>query len=127
MHAPLNLLVKRPRTGFVYAVKACLRLLPYSLLWGGVPCSLLIWISSATSGRKADTLPMGDESKDCVRNSNLLLSRFSLLAVLATARHSWFCVEQPMSSMLVKLPYYDFIMNIAALKPQFVRLSGPRH
>ena len=113
-----------PRPGFLYAIKGTLRLKEFSLLWGGVPCSLLVFISMATSGRHLNI--MGYEDREPVATSNLLLARFCLLAILQTARNGYWAVEQPGSSVLKDTPYMEMLMDqtVAAVKTFFCRLPA---
>ena len=108
----------------LYAIKSTLRLAPQSLLWGGVPCGLLVFLSLGTSKRNVQV--MGDTTKQCVVDSNLCLSRFSLLCLLATARGAYWACEQPISSCLRQTPYFDFLMEIKAVPAFLVRLPDPR-
>lgn len=47
---------------------------------------------------------MGDVKLDCVVNSNMLASRFTLCSGLAVAIDVFFAVEQPQSSVLESYP-----------------------
>lgn len=120
---PSSALLMRP--GFLYALKGVLRLVPGSLLWGGVPCSLLVFISRATSKRNLDGHDIyGDPKSAPTVLSNLILSRFALLVALAISRDVWWAIEQPSTSLLPKTDYYQLFLNLAEINPIFLRMSG---
>jgi hypothetical protein len=85
--------------GLIAAVWMMLRVVPNGLLWGGVPCSSYIFISSATCQRKKGSRT-GNVAVTSVRMGNVLCSRFCLLAMLATARSVFWLVEQPGTSCM---------------------------
>lgn len=114
------------RAGMVFAVKQTLRLKESGLLWGGVPCSLLIWISLGTSLRNI-YYPMGDPESKQVQLSNLCLSRYALLVILAIARCCFWAAEQPQSSYLKDIPCYDWILHIPGLQSMMTRLPETEH
>ena len=114
------------RCGFLYALKCVLRLSPGSLLWGGVPCSLLIFISRGTSKRNVGQFDlMGDPNSEATVLSNRILSRFALLVLIAICRDVWWACEQPQSSLLPATPYFAYLLNLAKMNPIFIRMSGP--
>ena len=105
-----------------YALKQTMRLKESSLLWGGVPCSLLIWLSLGTSLRHL-YFPMGDPNSERVRLSNLCATRFCLLALVAVSRCCYWAAEQPLSSLLKEIPCYHRLLRIPGLKSAMTRLS----
>ena len=121
-----QLLIILMRPGFVSALKQVLRLKKGGMWWAGVPCSLLVFISMGTSGRHLR--PMGFEDQPKVANSNLLLSRTALLA-LVVCRAVFWAVEQPGSSVLPRTPYFEHLMQLGEVLKSptfFVRLPGPK-
>lgn len=86
--------------GFLLAIRQTLRLKPGALLWGGVPCSSWVFMSSSVSGRRK-MCPDGDTSQPCVQQGTQLMTRFMLLALLAACRGVYWCIEQPGSSVMV--------------------------
>lgn len=68
---------------------------------------------------------MGNTELDCVENSNAILSRFALILVLCLARDVYWCVEQPVSSVLKKTPYFAFLMGLQKTFPRRVGTSEP--
>ena len=98
------------RPGILYALKQVMRLRERALCWLGIPCSLLVFMSIATSkrGLKGHSI-LGDESLPCVQKSNLQLSRSALLALLCIVRRVFWSVEQPSTS---KLPHVDYFANV---------------
>ena len=110
------------RAGMIYAIKQTMRLRESGLLWGGVPCSLLVWLSLGSSLRHI-YFPMGDPESECVRLSNLCLSRFGLLVLIAIARTCYWGAEQPSSSLLKDIPCYDQFLHVPGLKNMMTRLS----
>ena len=109
------------RSGLIYAVRQTLRLVPSGLVFLGVPCSMLVWISSGTHGRAAPNF-MGDSSIPGVVASNTLLARASLLCCLAMARSVFWAVEQPGSSCLPKTPYWRRLLVLKIKRMHFIRL-----
>ena len=119
------MLVLRP--GLLYAIKHTLRLTPSGLLWLGIPCSMLVFISLGTSKRGVGEWDeLGDTSLPSVQRSNLHLSRASLLALLAMSRCAWWCCEQPSTSRLPQLRYYADLLNDDNITTSFIRLPGSK-
>lgn len=116
------------RPGLLYALRQVLRLKAGGLLFMGIPCSLLVFISLATSKRGLHGHDIfGDESLDCVVKSNLHLSRACLLAMLCMARSVFWAAEQPSTSKLPQIPYYRELLSDPLLETYFTRLSGPQN
>ena len=91
----------------------------------GIPCSLLIFISLATSKRGLYGHDIfGDESLSCVVKSNMHLSRACLLAMVCMARNVFWAAEQPSTSKLPQIPYYWELLSDPLLQTYFTRLSG---
>jgi hypothetical protein len=110
--------------GFLVAIKDVLRLHEKGLLFGGVVCSSFIWLSSSNTKRSA-AKPMGDQSNSAVVMGNLLAVRFCLLVLLAISRKCYWFIEQPGSSRLPGMPYYEPLVNYGMLLPHFfVRWPG---
>lgn len=113
------------RSGFLSAIKGVLRLVPGGLLWLGTPCSLLVFMSLGTSKRDIHGFDIfGDESVPCVDASNTMLCRSALLALLCVVRQVFWCTEQPGTSKLPKICYFDEMLTDPAIATFFQRLSG---
>ena len=110
------------RPGLLAAIKGILRLRPGSLAWFGVPCSLLIWVSLGTSKRGTAFDMFGDISLESVRKSNIHLSRAAMLILLCVARQVWWTVEQPGSSRLPHMPFFDDMLLDKMIPTIFQRL-----
>ena len=116
------------RAGLLYSLKQCLRLRVKGLCWLGIPCSLLVFMSIATSKRGIQGYDMfGNVALECVRRSNTQLSRSALLALVCFARRVWWCAEQPASSRLPLVEYFARILQSPALETYMTRLLGPHH
>lgn len=115
------------RPGILYALKQVMRLRERALCWLGIPCSLLVFMSIATSkrGLKGHSI-LGDESLPCVQKSNLHLSRSALLALLCIVRRVFWSVEQPSTSKLPHVDYFANVLNDSAIRTYFVRLPWPK-
>ena len=113
------------RPGMLAALKGILRLRPGSLAWFGVPCSLLIWVSLGTSKRGTSFDLFGDVSLQSVRRSNVHLSRAAILVLVCIAREVWYAIEQPGSSRLPRLPFFDGLLKDDLIPTIFQRLSWP--
>lgn len=104
------------RLGFMVANQYALRIVESGLAWGGLPCSLHVWISRGTSGKSRENprgvRPDGTFSHSCVKQANMLAARWALLAMLFHVRRVWWLCEQPVSSVAHYLPYIE-----AALYP----------
>ena len=72
--------------GFLRAVKSTLQIEENGLLFGGVPCSLQVFMSSGTHDRGPHNEFVGNVQHACVRQSNVIASRFLLLILLASSR-----------------------------------------
>ena len=95
---------------------------------GGVPCSLLVWVSRSSSKRSMPGYDvMGDPFSLPTTRSNTLLSRFALLVLVAMSREVFWAIEQPQSSLLKDTPYYEYLFMIPQLKIILARMWGPYH
>ena len=101
--------------GFINAVMQVLRLQQHGLLWGGIPCSSFTWLNRGTSGRNSDN-PVGNTSRQCVKNGNLCCARSALLCMLAFARNSWWACENPSSSIILQFPRWKHIFALALVR-----------
>ena len=118
-----KLLEPDSRGGFLYSLKAILRLKPGALLFAGLPCSLLIFISRGTSKRNCCGYDIfGDPENEATCKSNLMLARFALLVMVAISRDVFWACEQPASSLASKVPYLAHISNIPETMPVFIRM-----
>lgn len=95
--------------GFAVACVMALRLRSNGLAWFGTVCSSWVFLCSATSER-TKFLPMGNESLSWVREANLMVSRCCLLMRLVHAKGAWWCLEQPLSSVMV---YHNRMQELA--------------
>ena len=80
-----------------------MRLKVGGLLWGGVPCSSWVFLNRHTSKRSREA-PLGDEGQPSVCRANLLVTRWTLLVLLAVSRGCLWLAEQPMSSLMLEHP-----------------------
>ena len=113
------------RPGFLACLKGVLRLQTGSLLWLGVPCSLLIFISLGTSQRGIGGYSMwGNTSLESVRKSNVHLARAALCIPLCMARQCWWTVGQPGTSRLPRMPFYEGLLQDDLIPTILQRLSG---
>lgn len=91
--------VNVPRT----CVRQILKMSPPALLWLAPVCSSWIFLSRAST-KRSPACPEGDASLTVVRHGNIMLSRVVLLVRLAQGLgHRW-CVEQPTSSLMNRMP-----------------------
>jgi hypothetical protein len=81
--------------GLLMMMRCC----PQSLVSWGTPCSLWVWMSRSVSQRSA-SCPMGNEARQCVRSSNLQVSRMCLPMLLGFAKLCVMLLEQPRSSLM---------------------------
>ena len=91
-------------SGFFRAVKEVCLCKEGGLVWGGVPCSMQVFLSCPTHRRSPENQYWGDTQSPHVQRSNLLASRYVLLALIAHALRVFWCVEQPSTSLLPHYP-----------------------
>ena len=77
-------------------------------------CSSFVWINRATSQR-SDHAPLGDITKECVRNANLMASRVIALLYLAAAAQIFWILEQPSSSLFEHLPRFQQLLGVISV------------
>jgi hypothetical protein len=94
-----------------HPVGEVMRLKIGGLLWGGVPCSSWVFLNRGTSGRSRDK-PLGNDWQASVRSSNLIVTRFVLLCLLAVARGAVWLAEQPMSSLMLHHPRLQEVQRL---------------
>ncbi|CAL1137169.1 unnamed protein product [Cladocopium goreaui] len=97
--------------GFCIALTKTLRVKRNGVIWGGNPCSSWIWISAHSTKRRSSLGVMGDEEVPSVALANCLAARFALLAMVCVVRGLFWCVEQPMSSLLPQCPYMAHVLT----------------
>ena len=115
------------RPGLLSAIKGVLRIKPGGLLWLGVPCSLLVFMSIGTSLRGIQGFDMwGDVSLPSVQKSNQHLTRAFLLIALAIARSVYWCTEQPGTSRLTSVDPFKLLLGDDSIPTTMQRLSGPQ-
>ena len=93
------------------------------LVWGAVftPDLGVAW----TSKRGTSFDLFGDVSLESVRRSNVHLSRAAILVLVCIAREVWYAIEQPGSSRLPRLPFFDGLLKDDLIPTIFQRLSWP--
>lgn len=107
----------------LYAIKSTLRLAPQSLLWGGVPCGLLVFLSLGT---KAQCAGNGRHHQTVRRGLKPLPFQVQLALPFGNSKGGLLGMRQPISSCLRQTPYFDFLMEIKAVPAFLVRLPDPR-
>mmetsp|Transcript_85335 Transcript_85335/g.135247 ORF Transcript_85335/g.135247 Transcript_85335/m.135247 type:complete len:372 (+) Transcript_85335:17-1132(+) len=96
--------------GYIVALQYLLRVRAGGLLFGGLPCSLHVWMSRGTS-KKTRANPRGllgeglGFAADCVRVANLIAARYAIMALICLVRSIFWLTEQPSSSVAQFLPY----------------------
>eukprot|EP00435_Cladocopium_sp_Y103_P011891 s3618_g3.t1 len=105
--------------GFCIALTQTLRVKRNGVIWGGNPCSSWVWISDHSTKRRSSLGVMGDEEVPSVALTNCLAARFALLAMIAVIRGLFWCVEQPMSSLLPQCPYMAHVLT--NMMPAFIQ------
>ena len=104
------------RLGFLVACQYVLRVKANGLLWGGLPCSLHVWISRGTSGKSRDNpsgICNGVFKHDCVRIANLVAARYAMVVLVCLVRQVMWVTEQPASSVAPFLPYLEVALYTA--------------
>jgi hypothetical protein len=96
-----NDILKTP--SFLLSLRQVLQLCRGGLLWGGVPCSLWIFMSAGTSCRTSSN-PEGNTGLLSVRQANTMTARFVLLCIVCVARGAYFAIEQPGTSSMARFP-----------------------
>ncbi|CAL1170066.1 unnamed protein product [Cladocopium goreaui] len=102
--------------GFLVACQYVLRVKANGLLWGGLPCSLHVWISRGTSGKSRDNprgICNGVFKHDCVRIANLVAARYAMVVLVCLVRQVMWVTEQPASSVAPFLPYLEVALYTA--------------
>ena len=98
------------RRGFLRCLLQVMRLRPDALLHAGPPCSSFVWVNSSTHKRNVDIL--GDESLAYIQQANAICCRTCLLLLVALVRCVQYGVEQPRSSKLYELPWFQFLEQL---------------
>lgn len=92
------------------AAQYTLRLKRGGCLFGGVPCSAHVWISSGST-KKSKANPRGDVSFPPTKQGNLLCTRFVLLTMICLCREVFWGGEQPATSVLIYMKVMEWIMH----------------
>ena len=97
------------KDGFFVALKMVLHCAPGSLIVGGPPCSLFVWLSLGFTKRNEKI--EGDTTKASVLASNALVHNMVVLLAIAHCRGVWFLLEQPSTSRMYRA---DFLAEFLA-------------
>ena len=122
-------------SGFFRLLLLVLTLKEGALYYGGHPCNSMVWICRLVNQRSRES-PWGDESSPSasteyglldlrqasydhvqhawslgVKKANCICARFCMLLYLATVRHAFSAIEQPISSMLKCIPHLRRILD----------------
>ena len=109
--------------GYIKAISLMLRLVPGALIFGAIPCASFGFMSSSVHQRDAVN-PEGRDTFIFVREGNLLLSRFCLLALAGICRGLLWLIENPGRSTIHLHPCVKVLLR-PALKPLLVKWCLP--
>ena len=112
--------------GFAVAIHYALRLKPYGFMVAGPQCTTWVWIARNQSKRSRED-PMGDTSRQDVRDANELASRLAILVLLLTKRGCHWVIEQPGSSFLFLHPDMESALNCVTVFRWFLWLGNYGH
>ena len=104
--------------GFLKALLLALRLQPFGLYYGALPCDSFGWMSCGTHGRSA-TSP-GGKPHPFVVEGNIVLCRWMMLALIAVVRGCVWMAENPGRTTLQVMPAMKHLMS-EKLRPLMVR------
>jgi hypothetical protein len=91
--------------GYAHALRLVAQVRPGGFIWAAPPCSSWVWMNRGTSLRSKKT-PLGACSKDSVASSNLVVTRMTLLLLLALGKGCHWCLEQPGGSLMEHHPVF---------------------
>jgi hypothetical protein len=101
------------KRGFLFLLRAGLRLRDQAIIVGGPPCSLNIFLSCSVHKRHL-LGPMGDTANGKVRLSNLIAQNMAVFIglLVESGRRIHVVIEQPASSWLFKLPFLVLLASL---------------
>ena len=80
--------------GYVFLLSLVLRLGPLGVMWLAVVCSSWVWVSRSST-KRSFVKPMGEESHASVKQSNVMVSRATILIYICEALSLLWFLEQP--------------------------------
>ena len=83
-------------------------------------CSTWVFMSRGSTGRSKN-LPLGDRTRSCVRNANIMVARVVLIIWLCSALGIYFILEQPMHSLMEMHPLFQYLSWILTLKRKTIK------
>ncbi len=92
-------------TGLATFILVILSLVRRGLAWWAIPCGNFIWLARGHTKRNWRR-PLGNILRKDVRDANRIASRTFMLCRLCVARGIMWVIEQPMTSLLYRLPSY---------------------
>ena len=95
--------------GFLFAVQLVRRICKGGLLFMAPPCGSWVWVNRGTSCRTMWD-PLGDVTKQSVRDANVIASRCMMLLLFAASREVQVIIEQPSSSLLHRHPRFGNVL-----------------
>ena len=109
--------------GFLRCLNLCMRLVPFGLWYGAIPCCSFIFLSMATHQRTSEN-PWG-APQEFVYTSNCIASRYCLLALIAIIRGCVWCIENPLRTYVDLLPPVQLLLR-PHFKPMLSKWFNPQ-
>ena len=97
-------------SGMAIALLLALTIVAGGLAVGGPPCSTWVYMARGHTKRSKDNL-LGDRNRHDVVEANILTCFLSKLTQILILRRVLFVWEQPMSSLLFKVPWWKSVLE----------------
>lgn len=108
--------------GFIFAVFMILGIKRSGLLWLAPPCSTWVWLSRHST-KRSRACPLG-AGATCTTEANLLVTRVSVLILLAWKLGIDVLVEQPQSSLMWEHPAFKATATLTGMMTQKLHMGA---
>jgi hypothetical protein len=98
--------------GFKLALKYVLSLKPNGCVWAAPECKTWVFIGRKGTGRTSSN-PYGHSWKKRIKDANTIADHTIALLTVAWLRGNDFFLEQPTSSLMTYVPYFEALREIA--------------
>jgi len=105
--------------GYVFLLSLVLRLGPLGVMWLAVVCSSWVWVSRSST-KRSFVKPMGEESHVSVKQSNVMVSRATILIYICEALSLLWFLEQPSTSLMILHKRFQELLKFLSSKKKKV-------
>lgn len=112
--------------GMLHVVRQIARVRRGGYVWSGIPCCTFVWMSRTHTQRYCAD-PLGNTSRKDVRRANIMGRHQSYIFSFCVLLGIKCLLEQPGSSLFIRLPCIEDVMRTLGLRKMYTWLSAFGH